>query len=341
MKRWLSIVLPSAVRPAVAALALALAGAIAAVSATSPPALAQSGQEMRTLLNRVERLERDISTLNLQVSRGGSAASPAASAGIAGEAVAPLYSRLSTLEDDIRATTGGLEQVGQRIRQLEERLDKLVGDMDFRLSTLERGALAAGAQAAAPTPPAGPPGAGVPPPPGRGILGTITDADLRAAAQPTPAPSAAQAAAQPRSVPAAPPPRPRILPEGAPQDQYAYAFALLRQANYDQAELALREFLALNASDALAVNARYWLGETYYVRRAYLESAQVFLEAYQAAPKSPKAPDALLKLGMSLAQLDKKKDACAAFDKLAKEFPEAAAGFKTTVDKERQRSGCR
>ena len=131
-----------------------------------------------------------------------------------------------------------------------------------------------------------------------------------------------------------------MLPAGTGKQQYDFAFSLLRQANYDQAEVALQEFVRAHGKDPLASNARYWLGETFYVRAAYVQAAEVFLEGYQADPKGPKAPDSLLKLGMSLAGLDKKREACAAFDKLLKDFPSANAGLKNTVAREKQKSGC-
>ena len=114
----------------------------------------------------------------------------------------------------------------------------------------------------------------------------------------------------------------------------------MRQANYDKAELALQEFVKLHPKEKLTGNARYWLGETYYVRAAYVQAAEVFLEGYQADPKGPKAPDSLLKLGMSLAGLNKKREACAAFDKLTKDFPKISAGIRNTVKREKQKNSC-
>ena len=42
------------------------------------------------------------------------------------------------------------------------------------------------------------------------------------------------------------------------------------------------------------------LGETYYVRGDFPNAARAFAEGFQKYPKSGKAPDNLLKLGMSL-----------------------------------------
>src|SRR3546814_19535879 len=50
----------------------------------------------------------------------------------------------------------------------------------------------------------------------------------------------------------------------------------------------------------------YWLGETYYVRQRYQDAAVAFLEGYQKYPKSPKAADNLLKLGMALGPVGQK-----------------------------------
>ena len=147
---------------------------------------------------------------------------------------------------------------------------------------------------------------------------------------------------KPEPVPRAAPPalEPDVLPEGTIEDQYRFAFLLLRDARYDDAEVALRAFLEAHGSDALAGNARYWLGETYYVRGYYQQAAVVFYEGYNGTPKGPTAADNLLKLGMSLARSDKKKEACATFGKLTKEFPDVHADIAKLVTRERQRTGC-
>ena len=131
------------------------------------------------------------------------------------------------------------------------------------------------------------------------------------------------------------------MPAGTVKEQYTYALNLLRQTNYDQAEIALTEFVAQHGDAPLAGNARYWLGETYYVRADYEQAAQTFFQGYQASPGNAKAPDMLLKLGMSLSQLKKKTEACATFDKLVGDFPNASTRINNAVVRERKRAGCR
>ena len=132
-----------------------------------------------------------------------------------------------------------------------------------------------------------------------------------------------------------------VLPQGSAKDQYNYAFGLLRQANYDRAELAFAAFLKAHPDDGLAGNARYWLGETHYVRGNYLKAAEIFAENYKLDSQGAKAPDTLLKLGMSLSQLDKGAQACVTFGELRKKFPKAPEAIKSSMDRERKRLSCK
>ena len=130
------------------------------------------------------------------------------------------------------------------------------------------------------------------------------------------------------------------LPQGSPQEQYSYAFSLLRQAQYNEAEQALRAFVEQHPEDALAGNAKYWLGETHYVRGDYQQSAVIFAEGYQQYPNNSKAPDNLLKLGMSLGALGNTADACGTFAELLKRYPDAATTVLRRTQQEQQRYSC-
>ena len=324
--------LPGSVRPLWLILGLLIA---------ATPAPAQEGG-IQPLLDRLERLERDIRTLNLQLARGG-AKRPISTTTAAGaqprsqaldvSANARLEVRLGALEEELRAAYGNVEQLSFHLIQVNNRLDKLVGDIDFRLSTLERSGGGRVQSQAVPRPPSvqtAPPGGFASEP---ASLGTVSAKNLQAlgqAARGQPAQAALQV--QPEADP--------VLPQGTPKERYTYAFGLLRQANYDQAEAALIAFLRIHGDDPLASNARYWLGETHYVRHEFEKAAQVFMEGFQKDPKGSKAPGSLLKLGMSLYSLDKKREACAAFEKLKADFPEAPATIRKTMDREWQRGAC-
>ncbi|MEO5335652.1 MAG: tol-pal system protein YbgF [Magnetospirillum sp. WYHS-4] len=327
------------------------------IAAPSGGVLAQD-REMGALMDRIDRLERDIRTLNVQVARGGNApATPLSvneggSAPPSGAGVARLNDRIGDLEEQIRGLTGKVEEAMHRANQAHTRMDKAVGDIEYRLGTLEKGGAAAqppamgappqGAGGLAPTGPAQDLGKGVLP---LGSPATIKQADPAAKApQPLAAkgPAGVDASGQGTTlITGKGDAKTAALPEGSTKDQYNHAFDLLRRAQYDQAELALQAFVDAHPNDPLTENARYWLAETFYVRADYVKAAEGFLKAYGAAPKGGKAPDSLLKLGMALSNLDKKDQACTTFGKLTREFPDAPAVVKKKVDGEKTRLGCK
>jgi tol-pal system protein YbgF len=130
------------------------------------------------------------------------------------------------------------------------------------------------------------------------------------------------------------------LPAGSPSEQYNAAFGLLKQADYPGAEGALKTFIQRYPNDPLTGSAQYWLGETYYARGRYSEAASAFAEGYKNYPKGAKAPDDLLKLGMSLARANQKQNACVAFAQLDHDFPHAATVVKERATEEKKRLGC-
>jgi tol-pal system protein YbgF len=130
------------------------------------------------------------------------------------------------------------------------------------------------------------------------------------------------------------------LPAGSPQEQYNYAFGLLREQKWPEAEEALRAFVERYPDDVLAGNAQYWLGETFYVRQDYAAAASVFAAGYQKYPTGGKAADNLMKLGMALAQLGQKADACRVFAKFSRDFFIAPTAVKERVRDEKKRLGC-
>jgi tol-pal system protein YbgF len=122
--------------------------------------------------------------------------------------------------------------------------------------------------------------------------------------------------------------------------QYEQAYANLKAKNYDAANAGFKKFLTNHKTHALAANAKYWLGETFYVRGEYKVAAKMFAEGFQAYPDSVKSPDMLLKLGMSLAGMEKTRDACVALSQLPVKFPKADAQLLARGVSEMDRLSC-
>lgn len=241
--------------------------------------------------------------------------------------------RLGRLEEEIRQLTGRVEQLEFADRRLEQRFDQLLGDLDARLRTMEQlpedqvGAAGAGGFAAPEVPlsQGGGDGAdGGPPAPRPGELGTIPESAVLDLPRPDPG--------------AATPPRRTSLP---PEEQYESAMELLRAGDYAAADRALELFLELNPDHELASNAAYWQAETQYVRRNYAAAAASFARNYRTyGQDAAKAPDNLLKLGMSLQGLGESDKACRSYEELASEFPNAPTHIRQALERERTRADC-
>jgi tol-pal system protein YbgF len=296
------------------------------------PALAQD-RDLQPLADRLNRLERDMNQLQRQVYRGSSpSGAPVPMTPADSGTAVNVELRMDQLESQMRNLTGKVEEVTYNIDQLRQRVDKLASDVDMRLTALEH------------------PGGGTTTPAGGNPAGT-------AAAPPGEKPSSPANSSNPAVAPsrggvltapsgeAAPtaartPPTGGPLPTGSPQEQYNYAFGLLRQADYPAAEEALRSFIQRYPTNPLAGNAQYWLGETFYVRKDYAHAASAFAEGYKKYPQSSKSADNLLKLGMSLGNLGQKKEACLTLHQLEKDFPTASANIKERASQEKQHLGC-
>lgn len=256
----------------------------------------------------------------------GPAIGPAAaqSGGVSSTLAADFEVRIQRLERELLEMNGKYEEAQYEIRQLRDRLERMTGDLEFRLDALESGGKG-GARPAAP-PPAQ---AAQRPPAAGGTLG---------GPQTTPPPAPPSAPPPSASQPAragAPAPTP-----SDPTKAYEQAFGYLREANYDLAEKALGDFLARHGSHTLAGNAQYWLGEAYYARGKFTEAAVAFATGAQKYPKGAKGPDNLLKLGMALGKINKKTEACTALSQLPQKYPEASASVKKRADGERRVLKC-
>jgi tol-pal system protein YbgF len=362
-----------------ARLALLLAVLLAMLSLIVQAALVQPARA-QSVEDQLQRMQRELSDLQRQVYTNGTppaAASGGASGGGGGVTptqAARIQLQLDQFESQMAELTGRIEDMNFRIQSVTDRLDKLVADVDLRLRNLEQGGLPpvgaaddgaakagdSGQMATAPAASGAAPSSA----PRPGTIGSISENDLNSFQQQgaqqqgaqqqgaqqqgaqqqgaqqqgaeqqgssTTAPTAQQSAAAPAAA---------ALPGGSPQEQYDYAFGLLRQANYAGAEQAFSAFLAEHPQNALAGNAKYWLGETYYVRGNYQQAAVTFAEGFEAYPNNSKAPDNLLKLGMSLASLGSTQDACGTFTVLLDRYADAPATILSRAQRESQRLGC-
>ena len=131
-----------------------------------------------------------------------------------------------------------------------------------------------------------------------------------------------------------------LLPDKPAEEQYEFAVSFMKIGDYETAEFALKEFIQKNKSHDLAGNAQYWYGETFRIRQLYSDAATAYLDGYQNYPKSKKAPDNLLKLGITMVQLGEKDQGCKMISGVQKEYPKASKSVLQKAQYEQKKFKC-
>lgn len=267
------------------------------------------------------------------------------------------------LEEQVRQLNGRIEEMSYQLLQMQEQIRKAQEDNEFRFQDLEKGGAkksgaldkpvggAAGATAQAGTAA----GAGATQAPADDVAKIIDPpggaADQSAASDTAPATGelgSIQMDANGNPVQAT------ITPEaskgangtqtasasGGDNDSYQIAYGHVLNGDYSQAEQEFQTYIAQYPQGKKIADANFWLGEAYYSQGKYNKAAKTFLKAHQTYGKSPKAPEMLLKLGMSLAALDNNDTACATLREVTKRYPKASRTVISKVASEEKRLSC-
>ena len=131
-----------------------------------------------------------------------------------------------------------------------------------------------------------------------------------------------------------------LPPSATPKDEFDLGIGYMQRKDYALAEETMRAFAQKYPGDPLLADSQYWLGESFFQRQLYRDAAESFLAVTTKFDKSGKAPDALLRLGQSLAALKEKEAACAALGEVNRKYPRASGGVKAAVDREQKRIKC-
>lgn len=294
----------------------------------SASVFAQSGNN--DVAQRLQRLENELQTLNRAVYRGDAMQAPVD----AMRQRADAQAQIQKVEADMRSLQGQIEQLQHSIDKLQQGLNNVTeanriqyDDMNKKVEGVRETSKLLTQQV-------------------RNLkysgAGAIASATATAAAQTPDVKNLVKDAANNNKGKGQPAKAKRsgTLPSANALGQYEAAFSLLKKGQYNSAQLRFEEFLKANPNHMLASNAKYWLGETHYVRGEFPQAARIFAEGFQMYPKGAKAPDNLLKLGLTLDALDKKKDACLALAQIGKAFPSGAGSVSSRANQEIKRIGC-
>jgi tol-pal system protein YbgF len=131
-----------------------------------------------------------------------------------------------------------------------------------------------------------------------------------------------------------------MAPSNSPKDEFDLAYGYVLRKDYALAEESFRAFLRAYPNDRLAADAHYWLGEALFQRQRYRDAAEAFLTVSTRYETAGKAPEAMVRLGQSLAALGEKDAACGTFNEIGRKYPRAGMTVKQMAEREQKRVGC-
>ena len=210
---------------------------------------------------------------------------------VQGQALVELSQKVESLTNEVRALRGELEVVQNENAELRKQQVAALADFDRRLA-----ASGAHAAVAAAAPPASTPPVAAPP-----------------------------VAAPPVATPPIEPVPPPVVETTTPEQRYGRAFDALKAGDYAASIAGMRDFIARHPDHPLADNAYYWLGQTHYLNRDYGQAIEAFASVGSKSPDSAKAPDALLKRGLSEVELKRIEAARRSFNDLIARYPASEA----------------
>ena len=282
----------------------------------------------------------------------------------AGQDSAQLMVRIQQLEEQLRQVNGQVEGLTFQITQMQELINRMNEDVEFRFQALEGGAggkTEAATQSGGVTQPevlpqgstrtpietdvpmTDIPEQGVQPLPGEVEFDpTFDDGSLGESADPLVGTGARGGIDLTTGLPI----DLSYDPAGTKTDnpdadaQFAAGYDALVKGDYLFAEDQLSQFLELYPTNERADEAASLLGDALLARSAYSEAAEVLLDAYQKAPDGPRAPDLLTKLGASLAGSGERDTACRTLAEVRNRYANLTPDQTTRLATETAKAEC-
>ncbi len=124
------------------------------------------------------------------------------------------------------------------------------------------------------------------------------------------------------------PPKTSLDELSTPEEMYDYALGLIKNGDTKKGREVLNAFAAKYPDHRLMQNVFYWKGETFYVEKDYESAILSFQDVIDKYPQGEKAPDAMLKQGLSFQALNDKKNARVLYELLLGKYPKSMAAEK-------------
>ncbi len=286
---------------------------------------------LKSISDQIQVITKDLKTLEKAVYQKSNVSASSISSstktdGLNEDILTKHLLKLNEIEDQFRTLTNKFEEVNFKLDKLSTRVTKIQSDTQLRFSDLESGKVSSSNSKETVLP------------------GTSKPQDFGASPgyQTTnlPEQQSINSVESAQTVITEESKKESLLPDKPANEQYEFAVSFMKIGDYETAEFALKEFIDKNKDHDLAGSAQYWYGETFRIRQLYSDAATAYLDGYQNYPKSNKAPDNLLKLGITMVQLGEKDQGCKMIAGLKKEYPKASKSVLQKAQYEQKKFKC-
>lgn len=280
---------------------IALLAVTTGLGSFAGPALARDEPSTN---DRIYRLEKEMQAVQRKVFPGGAGnyvtpevSTPVQRALPAGtpatSPVADLTARVNAIESQMTQLTGQVEENGHRLKLVEQKYAKLQAAFDAAHAANNPAPLTGNAAMS---------GSDQTPASGSGKASNTTGATAQKAAD----------GARTKAVAAI------ERPQGgdAANDSYVYGYRLWDAKFYPEAEAQLKKTVDTYGDSDVASRAQNLLGRAYLDDGKAALAAKTLFENYRKRPNGDRAAESLAWVGEALIQLDRRKDACLAYDEL-------------------------
>ena len=114
----------------------------------------------------------------------------------------------------------------------------------------------------------------------------------------------------------------------------------LAQGDFSGAQNLFQQYLTLQPEADDVGEVSFWLGEAYFVKGAYADAADAYIQSMRTDRDGVKAPDAMIRLAASLRELGNKDQACQTLDSFLSQYPNASEAVRNKRTVELGRTGC-
>ena len=288
---------------------------------------------LKAISDQIQVITKDLKTLEKAVYQKSDIVSSISSSSISSDGLnedimTKHLLKLNEIEDQFRQLTNKFEEVNFKLDKLSTRVTKIQSDTQLRFSDLEGEAINTIKEKKVALP-------GSAKPQDFGAAPGYQTTNLPKEQSINSVESAQTVIAEEAEK------RESLLPNKPAEEQYEFAVSFMKIGDYETAEFALKEFIDKNKDHDLAGSAQYWYGETFRIRQLFSDAATAYLDGYQNYPKSKKAPDNLLKLGITMVQLGEKDQGCKMISGLKKEYPKASKSVLQKAQYEQKKFKCK